>query len=238
MIKNKRTLILTDNPHACKLAFELARLYGGIDVHQSPNGSLEGIPRLHVRDQSSMVIATYDLVLSIHCKQLFPSELVNGIRCVNVHPGLNPHNRGWYPQVFSIINGLPGGVTIHEIDEELDHGPIIAQREYAIQSWDTSGSAYAKIMAIERELVLEQFIAIRDRTYQAVAPHVEGGVNYKRDFDKLKRIDLRQKGEFGEFINRLRALTHGDFKNAYFIDDSGMKVFVEISLEPENSEVG
>ncbi|MCX5946646.1 MAG: dTDP-4-amino-4,6-dideoxyglucose formyltransferase [Cyanobacteria bacterium] len=234
-MKNRKTLILTDNSHACELAHELDRLHGGIDVYQSPNGSLEGIPRLHVRDQASMVISTYGLVVAIHCKQIFPPELTDGIRCINVHPGLNPHNRGWFPQVFSIINGLPSGVTIHEIDDELDHGPIIAQKEYEIQSWDISGSAYARIMAIERKLVLEHFIAIRDCTYDAVAPREEGNLNYKKDFDKLKHIDLRQQGTFGEFINRLRALTHDNLRNGYFIDDSGTKVFVRISLEPENS---
>lgn len=234
-MKNKKTLVLTDNIHACELAHELTRLHGEIDVYQSPNGPLEGVPRLNVRNQASMVISEYTLVLSIHCKQIFPSELVNGIRCVNVHPGLNPYNRGWFPQVFSIINGLPSGVTIHEIDDELDHGPIIAQQEYKIQSWDTSGSAYAKIMAVERDLVLKHFISIRDREYDTVAPHEEGNLNYKKDFDNLKKIDLEQQGTFGEFINRLRALTHDNFRNAYFVDDSGTKVFVRITLEPENS---
>jgi methionyl-tRNA formyltransferase len=182
-----------------------------------------------------MVISTYGLVLSIHCKQIFPKELVRGIRCVNIHPGLNPYNRGWFPQVFSIINGLPSGVTIHEIDEELDHGPIITQREYKIESWDTSGSAYAKIMALERELVLEWFTAIRDRKYKATPPRHEGNLNLKRDFDKLRQIDLNQQGTFGAFINRLRALTHDDFRNAYFIDTSGVRVFVRINLDPENT---
>lgn len=235
MVAKKKTLVLTDNANAHKLALELEQLHGGVDVYQSPSGPLEGVPRLHVGDQSSMIISTYDLVLSIHCKQIFPPELVGGVRCVNVHPGLNPYNRGWFPQVFSIINGLPSGVTIHEIDNELDHGPIIAQREYRIQSWDTSGSAYAKIMAVEKELVLEHFAAIRDQTYNAVSPQEEGNLNYKKDFDKLKHIDLSQRGTFGEFIDRLRALTHDDFRNAYFIDASGTKVFVRISLEPEDS---
>jgi hypothetical protein len=47
---------------------------------------------------------------------------------------------------------------------------------------------------------------------------------------------LNQVGTFGEFIDRLRALTHGDFRNAYFIDSSGVKVFVRISLELEGSQ--
>jgi len=235
MNKNKKTLILTDNIHAQKLALELSRLHGKIDLYQSPNGPLEGIPHLHVREQVSKIISTYNLVLSIHCKQMFPSELVQGVRCVNVHPGLNPYNRGWFPQVFSIINGLPSGVTIHEIDNELDHGPIITNQEYKIESWDTSGSAYARIMTIERELVLKHFITIRDGLYKPKFMHNEGNLNYKKDFNKLKQINLEQRGTFGEFINKLRALTHDTFKNAYFVDDSGMKIFVRINLEPEIS---
>ena len=233
MTAKKKTLVLTDNYHAHQLTRELNQLHGDIDVCQSPNGPLVDVPRLNVRDENQMLIDNYDLVLSIHCKQLFPPQLVDGVRCVNVHPGLNPYNRGWFPQVFSIVTGLPSGVTIHEIDNELDHGPIITQREYKIQSWDTSGSAYQKIMNIEKELVLEWFTAIRDQTYLAVSPKEEGNLNYKNDFDLLKHIDLSEQGSFGDFINRLRALTHDDFRNAYFIDDSGKKVFVKISLEPE-----
>ena len=230
---NKKTLILTDNLQAYKLAGELNQLHGGIDTYQSPNGTIEGVPHLHVRDQVTSIIDKYDLVLSIHCKQIFPDELVIGSRCVNVHPGLNPHNRGWFPQVFSIINGLPSGVTIHEIDNELDHGPIIAQKEYTIQPWDTSGSAYAKIMALEKELLMEHFASIRNQTYMAIPPEEEGNLNYKKDFNKLKHIDMNQQGTFGEFINRLRALTHDNYNNAYYIEPSGKKVFVKLQLELE-----
>lgn len=230
-MKKTRTLILTDNPYACDLAFELNELYGDIEVFQSPNGTLKEIRQINVRKQTDHIISSYDLVISIHCKQLFPAKLVNGIRCINVHPGLNPHNRGWYPQVFSIINGLPSGVTIHEIDEDLDHGPIIAQQAYEIQSWDTSGSAYKKIMAIERALVLEHFVAIRDRNYEAITPSQQGNLNYKKDFEELREIDLNATATFGQVINRLRALTHDNFNNAYFSDPAGNKVFVKITLE-------
>jgi methionyl-tRNA formyltransferase len=230
-----KTLILTDNAYALGVAAELQLTYGEIDVFQSPNGPLPDIPKLDVREQIQEIITTYNAVVSIHCKQLFPAELVNAVRCVNVHPGLNPYNRGWFPQVFSIINGLKAGVTIHEMDEQIDHGPIIAQKEYTIESWDTSGSAYAKIMGLERELILETFAAIRQGSYRAVIPHIEGNINYKKDFNKLKFIDLEEEGKFRDFLNRLRALTHDDFRNAYFVDTSGRKVFVRVTLEPENS---
>jgi methionyl-tRNA formyltransferase len=231
----KKTLVVTDNPRGLALAHELDRLHGGIDIRQSPNGPLPEIPRLDVRTGAAAVVAAYDLVLSIHCKQIFPPELVGGVRCVNVHPGLNPHNRGWFPHVFSILNGLPGGVTIHEMDEQLDHGPIIVQRECRIESWDTSGSAYERIMALERELLLEWFVAIRAGAYVAVPPAAAGNVNSKGDFDRVRRIDRAERGTFGGFLDRLRALTHGDHRNAFFIDAAGRKVFVRISLEPDDS---
>lgn len=233
-IHDMKTLILTDNAYALGIAIELQKTYADIDVFQSPNGPLPDIPRLNVPEQMQAIITKYLLVLSIHCKQFFPAELVNSVRCVNVHPGLNPYNRGWFPQVFSIVNGLKAGVTIHEMDEKLDHGPVIVQKEYRLEPWDTSGTAYRNLMKMERELILEYFTAIREESYRAVTPHSEGNTNYKKDFEQLKCLDLEEEGKFRDFLNRLRALTHDDFQNAYFIDAAGRKVFVRVILEPEN----
>src|ERR1700730_1720502 len=218
-----KTLIITDNPYGLQLAMELQDAHGGIDVRQSPNGKLENVPALNVRTNFAAISEQYSLIISIHCKQFFPRELVTRVRCINVHPGLNPYNRGWFPQVFSIINGMKAGATIHEIDEQLDHGPIIAQREYIIKAWDTSESAYANILEIERDLLLEHFRTIQEGSYKAWQP-AEGNLNLQRDFEALKKIDLTVHGSFGDFLNRLRALSHGDYKNAYFIDETGHKI--------------
>ena len=213
---------------------ELVEQYGDIDIYQSPNGPLENVPRLNVITETNRVLENYDLVISMHSKQIFPDQLVQGVRCVNVHPGFNPYNRGWSPQVFSILNGLPMGVTIHEMDEKLDHGAIIVQMPYEIKPWDTSGSVYHKILKIERELVVKHFRSILDGTYKTSKPLSEGNLNLKSDFDQLKKLDLDEEGTFREFLNRLRALTHEEYKNAFFIDEeSGRKVFVRITLEPE-----
>jgi dTDP-4-amino-4,6-dideoxyglucose formyltransferase len=227
-----RTLILTDNPFALELARDLERQYVDIDVFQSPGGKLPHTAELKVKDAVDRIIADYGLVVSIHCTQMFPPRLVEGVRCINVHPGLNPYNRGWYPQVFSLINGLPCGVTIHEIDNELDHGPIIVQQAYEVKPWDTSGSVYAELMRIERALVEKHFGWIRD-TPRMTSQTPEGNINCKRDFEALRQIDLSDPTTMGGAINRLRALTHGSFKNAYFLTDDGRRVFVRIVLEPE-----
>ena len=89
----------------------------------------ENFRPLRLQAQDRGFYDSYDLFLSLHSKQLFPDALVETRPCFNVHPGLNPHNRGWFPQVFSILNGLPCGVTIHNMDTQLDHGPIAWQEE-------------------------------------------------------------------------------------------------------------
>ncbi len=227
------TLILTDNVHTHALAVELQASYGDTEVRQSLIGRLPDVARLDVKGRVAEIVQRYDLVFSLHCKQIFPAALLGGVRCVNVHPGLNPYNRGWFPQVFSIIDGQKAGVTIHEMDDQLDHGPIIAQRECPIESWDTSGSVYGRLLVIERELVLEHFAAIRDGSYQAEPMATEGNLNMKTDFDRLRQLDLDEHATFGQFLNRLRALTHDEFRNAWYVDASGRKVFVRVMLDPE-----
>ena len=187
-----------------------------------------------VKAEWESLASRYDLIFSLHCKQLFPAQLVKTVKCINVHPGYNPHNRGWFPQVFSIINGTPAGATIHEIDELLDHGTIIARREVKINSWETSIDVYDRVQLLEVELLKENLMAILQGTYGAFAPEEEGNVNLKKDFNDLCRLDMNKEMTMGNAINHLRALTHGKYPNAFFIDpETGSKVFVKISLEKE-----
>ncbi|MCB0517993.1 MAG: dTDP-4-amino-4,6-dideoxyglucose formyltransferase [Lewinellaceae bacterium] len=217
------------NGHAFTFAFSprntaLAEKYAGSTVFFPIN----------VKTQFDEIIAQYDMVVSLHCKQLFPSALVRGIHCVNVHPGLNPHNRGWFPQVFSILNGKPCGATIHEIDELLDHGGIIAQKEVKIESWDTSLTAYNKILDAEMELIEAYMPAIIEGKYTTQKPDQEGNLNLKKDYDALCQIQLTDTDTFQNHLNRLRALTHGQYMNAYFLDDTGRKVYLKLELFPED----
>ncbi len=177
----------------------------------------------------------HDLVISAHCKQLFPEELIASCKCINIHPGFNPYNRGWYPQVFSILNGLPLGATIHEIDPEIDHGSIISQKEVPLYAWDTSLDAYNRVQEAEEELITQSLGHILDASYTTSSPSEEGNLNLKKDFETLREINLDGNVTYKQALDRLRALTHGDFKNAYFYDlGTGKKVYVTIKLEPED----
>lgn len=194
-----------------------------------------GAEKINLKDEDTIneIVSNYDLVFSIHCKQIFPSSIVEKVCCVNFHPGLNPFNRGWYPQVFSIINGLPVGATIHLMDSKVDHGAIIAQRSVDIKVSDTSLEIYRKIIEAEKKLMNENVFDIIEGIFHTKMPEHDGNYNSLNDFRALCELNLKSVGTFGEHLNILRATTHGNFKNAYFIDENNNKYYVRVEIEEE-----
>lgn len=191
---------------------------------------------IRLKNESEEFFNKYNLFFSLHSKQLFPDNLVENHRCINVHPGLNPYNRGWFPQVFSILNKLPVGVTIHEMDKELDHGPIIVQQEVPIFQHETSFDVYTKIQQLEIELLEKHLVELVEGSYVTASPKMEGNVNYKDDFDKLCELDLDKTGTFGEFLDILRATTFDKYDNAFFVNENGEKVYVHIEMKIQKAD--
>ena len=241
----KKILIITDNVYIavkCKEIFidQKADFDFGISSFSSKNTFdnelSEDVFQIDLKNKSDIekIVKNYDLIFSMHCKQFFPPSLVNNIKCINVHPGFNPYNRGWYPQVFSIIYDLPIGATIHEIDEKLDNGLIIDRVQVHKNTWDTSLDLYERVVKAEIELLKINLPKILEGKYPVVKPEFSGKTYLKKDFKKLLKIDLEEKNSYKHMINRLRALSHGDYNNCFYIDpDTGKKIFVKIELTPE-----
>ena len=190
----------------------------------------DDIRPIRLKECNESFFNAYDVFFSLHCKQIFPEVLVRNYRCINVHPGLNPYNRGWFPQVFSIINGLPAGVTIHEMDTELDHGPIIFQREIKINSYDTSKDVYSRILKTEMELLEEHFVELIEGRYSASKMLTEGNINYMDDFKALCKLNMEHEGTMREHLNLLRAVSFAGYKNACY-EENGERVYVTVSFE-------
>ncbi len=73
---------------------------------------------------------------------------------LNVHPSLLPHLRGASPIQSAILEDAPvgghheTGVTIMQIDEEVDHGPIVAQEKILVPNWPPKGSVLEEMLGI------------------------------------------------------------------------------------------
>lgn len=180
-------------------------------------------------------LTDYEVGFSCHSKQIFPAPLVQKVRCINIHPGFNPYNRGWYPQVFSLINKLPVGVTIHEMDSEIDHGPIICQEKIETYDWDTSLTIYDRLLDKEVDLFVRWLPIILRGMYTAKSPIEEGNYNGKADFGDMCEVDLRKVVTFKEAIDFLRAMSHPPYFNAFY--RSGVdKVWVRLEVKHDDKE--
>jgi dTDP-4-amino-4,6-dideoxyglucose formyltransferase len=216
---------------------EEKELLGFFDFYCSPgNQDLidKGLNPLNISLSSGEILEKYSIGFSIHSKQMFPKELVYKIPCINIHPGFNPYNRGWFPQVFSIVNDEVIGATIHYMDEKLDNGKIIDRLLVVKEIWDTSETLYLKILDAEMALLERNISAIICNTTTPFEPEFLGKLYLKKDFDELCRISLEKTGSFLEFYNLLRATTFSNYKNAFFIDSkTGKKVFISVNISHE-----
>lgn len=183
-------------------------------------------------------IDEYDVIWSIHCKNLFPKHVTESKKCINIHPGYNPYNRGHAPHVFSIINGKPCGVTVHRIDTTIDNGDIIYREEITVGEDDTSYSVYRRIIMLEMELLSKKFDDFtewpEDRYIEDIGldgKKFKGNINSRKDYAELCKLDMDSTGTLREHINLLRALTHEPYKNAYFIAETGEKIYVSIDFD-------
>ena len=75
-------------------------------------------------------------------------------RVVNTHPSLLPAFRGANAVADALAYGVKvTGSTVHLVDEQVDHGPIVAQRAVAVLEGDTQQSLHERIKAAEHELL-------------------------------------------------------------------------------------
>lgn len=97
-----------------------------------------------------------DLIVTCAYGQIVPIEVLNHpkYKSVNVHASLLPKYRGGAPIHWSIINGEnKTGLTLMQMDEEMDSGDIITQREVTIEDTDTMGDVERKLIEQSKLLI-------------------------------------------------------------------------------------
>ena len=110
----------------------------------------------HLRDLVEAF--TPDLVVSAGFMRILAPVFVGAFtgRLINLHPSLLPA----YPGAHAVRDALEDGVqvtgsTIHFIDDQLDHGPPILQREVRVEPDDDESSLHDRIKAVEHEQLPE-----------------------------------------------------------------------------------
>lgn len=114
----------------------------GIPVLQPEKLNQEFRTTLAGYDCEVFVVAAYGKILS----EKVLSMPTHG--CLNMHPSLLPKYRGAAPIESQILaDEQDVGVSIMIMDEEMDHGPIVAQEHVAIPGWPIGRLALSELLA-------------------------------------------------------------------------------------------
>lgn len=149
---------------------------------------------------------------------------------VNVHPALLPWNRGAHPNVWSIVEGTPSGVTLHWVDEGLDTGPVVAQREVPVRPDDTARTLYLRLEDACAALVRDTWPALVAGTAGHREQEGEGSFHRAAELATLDRMDLDATCTGAEWLDRIRARTFPPHSGVWFERD-GRRVQVRVQLE-------
>ena len=104
----------------------------------------EIVAELKRRDVSLVCLAGYMRLLSSQFVRAFEN------RILNIHPSLLPAFPGVDAQRQALVHGVKiTGCTVHIVDEQLDHGPIVLQRAVAVLDDDSIETLSARILEQE-----------------------------------------------------------------------------------------
>ena len=120
----------------------------------------EIIAQLKRRGAELVCLAGYMRLLSCDFVAAFPNKIVN------IHPSLLPAFPGLDAQRQAIEYGVRvSGCTVHFVDDELDHGAILAQKTVEVDETDTAETLSAKILEHEHTLYIEALKRIAEGNY-------------------------------------------------------------------------
>jgi len=106
-----------------------------------------------------------DLIVLAGFMKILPPGFVEafGGNIINTHPSLLP----LFPGAHAVRDALAAGaretgVTIHVVDQGVDTGPVIAQRNVTVMPADDEETLHERIKVVERELLVETVLGIAE----------------------------------------------------------------------------
>jgi methionyl-tRNA formyltransferase len=151
----------------------------GIALAQPPDfKNLQDIERVRALRADALVVAAYGLLL--------PRELLGAGRygALNIHASLLPRWRGAAPIQRALLAGdAQTGISIMQMDEGLDTGPVLAQAASAIAPDDDAGTLHDRLAELGAGLIVEVLGGLAERRARPT-PQPQAGVTYARKIDK------------------------------------------------------
>ncbi len=132
----------------------------------------------------------FDLILSFGYRHIIDKFTIKKLQrpIINLHMSYLPYNRGSHPNFWSFMEGTPSGVTIHEVNDGIDTGKIIAQKKINFKLKKNSKITFFqsyKILFNELEkLFLKNLKSLITGNYKTRKQPYSGTIHYKNELPR------------------------------------------------------
>ena len=191
---------------------------------------LAHLRRIHIDDEKSMINylnqEKIDLGIVFSFNKIIKEKILKsaGFKFINVHGGKIPEYAGANALNWAIINGEKEiGITVHEITEKIDNGPILSNWNLPIIDTDDALSVRTKLV-----------LSVEEKLPVIASQYIEKELTPSISVNKDLKLWKRRRPEDGEFdfswtdeqiFNLVRGLVH-PWPGAWFKNQDGtIKVF-------------
>lgn len=136
-----------------------------------------------------------EFIVSYGYKHLLKSDVLSLLpgKIINLHISFLPFNRGADPNFWSFMDDTPKGVSIHLVDEGIDTGHILVQKQVSIAGQETLRSSYALLQEEIQKLFRAYWHEIKQNNILPKKQTGSGTFHRKKDLEKYKTL-LDEKG--------------------------------------------
>lgn len=147
------------------------------------------------------VLASFGAILPKEIIDLFPMGILN------IHPSLLPQYKGPSPIQFTILDGKSvSGVSVIKLDDQVDHGPIVSQKEVQLPENGTLESL-SELMFTEGAMMIQEIVQKSNNSSVIESKNQDiKNESWTRKIEKVDgKIDLKSPPEIDELRRKIRA---------------------------------
>lgn len=195
------------------IPFLIQPKYKSIEYNQFVN-------KLKLFNPDLLLCNSYSMIIRDDVRNIFKGD------CINVHGSLLPKNRGPNPTQWAIIKGeKKTGATIHYMDNGLDTGDIIVQKEVLIADYDTWVDVNHKICKTIGYLLNKYLpIIIQGKNNRVKQEHEQSTANFRLtpEYPKIDFIKMNDE----QIYNLIRAQVR-PLKGAYVELENDGRLYID-----------
>ncbi len=134
----------------------------------------------------------FNSIISFGYKHIINQNIIDNLKypIINLHISFLPYNRGAHPNFWSFAENTPSGITIHEVDSDIDTGKIIYQKQIDFELLKnkqtlTFSKTYNVLKNEIENLFLDNIDDIINQEINSTKQIGKGSYHNKKDLPKL-----------------------------------------------------